>query len=345
MGTRLLIGIVVFVAAISRLSSASAQEQNQELIQLRQQLAVHYLEPAPHMALAKFLWAHGDRLQAFYLLENARRNRFPQPEFDRAFAQTFGTPSTRDGAGLPVFNGAIKLQEMGNIKEAEQEFVRAAELSLRSVHIQSWVARFLYKVSHNDERALHYYLNAYFLDPHAYESEFVESRIRTINYEAADVRYRWLAQTGVSVTTILQDTNPTVVVLALQDVANHWSATHLGAVLKCMEHDDEVVRWLATTAISKNVDRSFDPTLRMLLRDDDLRKRGLAAYIAARLWKEESFPFLRQMLGEPAQLLRFDALSALAMEGGAEGRRIVREHRRHESHPELLRLIEKTSPR
>jgi HEAT repeat protein len=112
-----------------------------------------------------------------------------------------------------------------------------------------------------------------------------------------------------------------------------------------MDHDDEQVRWLAVAAISKNVSRSFDDTLKMMLRDEDLRKRGLAAYIAAHLWKHESYPILQQMLREPAQLLRFDAISALAIDDSSAARRIVREHRRHESHPTLLELIDKVPAR
>jgi HEAT repeat protein len=100
------------------------------------------------------------------------------------------------------------------------------------------------------------------------------------------------------------------------------------------------VRWQATEAIKQNVDRSFDPVLRELLRDSDLRKRGLAAYIAARLWKRESFTVLREMLSEQSQLLRFDAISALVIEGGDEGRQIVFAHLPREQNPRLKQMIE-----
>jgi hypothetical protein len=50
---------------------------------------------------------------------------------------------------------------------------------------------------------------------------------------------------------------------------------------------------------------------------------------------------LSDLLREPAQLLRFDAISALAIDDSSAARRIVREHRRSESHPTLLELIDK----
>jgi hypothetical protein len=107
-----------------------------------------------------------------------------------------------------------------------------------------------------------------------------------------------------------------------------------------MGHDDEEVRWLATEAIKVHADRSFDEQLRGLLQERDLRKRGLAAYVAVHLWKQESFETMRNMLREEAQLLRYDALSALMIEGGNEGRRIVVEHRASESNPTLQKLID-----
>lgn len=334
--------VVVAMAAVH--STAFSQTSNQELAQLRHDLALNFLEPPPHMALAKYLRARGDRLQAFYVLESARRNRFPRAQFDAAFARAFGTPARND-AGLALFNRGIQLQQAGSLKEAEEAFVKAAELSPTSVHIQSWVGRFLHKVRRKDQAALDYYLNAYLLNPHAYETEFVESRIRSINYEVASSRYRWLYQTGVPLTQILQDPNPTVVVAALDALSRAWSPESLEPVLKSLEHEDEYVRWQAMELISKNVDRAFDPKLRQLLKSDDLRVRGMAAYMAVRLWKQESFPVLRQMLLEPAQLLRFDAISALAMDGGAEGRRILFDYRGRERHPVLLDLIDKARQR
>lgn len=340
-----LIAAITLAAIAVTTTSVTAQIDNTELAQLRLRLALQYLEPDPHIALAKYFWARGDRLQAFYLLEYARRARFPAKQFDLTFAKGFGGPPGQDQKGLAVFNKGTELQRAGNLKEAEEHFIRAAELAPRSVHVQSWVGRFFFKVKRNDQRALNYYLNAYFLDPHAYESEFVESRIRSINYETANVRHRWLVTNNTPLAQILADPNPTVVVLALEPLADSWSPGYLKPVLNCMEHDDEQVRWLAATAISKNVDRSFDGTLKLMLNDVDLRKRGLAAYIVAHVWKQESYPILKQMLREKAQLLRFDALSALAIDDSSAARRILREHRRYESHPTLLGLIDKVPAR
>jgi tetratricopeptide (TPR) repeat protein len=334
--------LFVALAFVMSAEAHAMQAENPQLIQLRHQLALHYLEPAPHMALAKYYWEKGDRLQAFYLLEYARRGRFPETEFNQAFQASFGGDRLMDKGkrGEAFFTQGIDLQREGKLKEAEELFEKAAELAPNSAHIQTWVGRFFFKVKKDNGRALPYYLNAYFLDPHAYESEFVESRIQRINGEAAEMRYRQLTRSGVPLVKILDEPDPTVVHLALSQISEQWQAAYLKPVLDRMGHDDEGVRWLATEAIMKNVGRTFDATLQALLRDSDLRKRGLAAYLAVHLWKQGSFDALRGMLREEAQLLRFDALSALMLEGGDEGRQIVLEHRRHESNPTLKRLID-----
>lgn len=364
--TKYFLLIVLFVASTQ---SVISQTENAQLIQLRQQIALNYLKPLPHLALAKYYWQKGDRLQAFYISEYARRARFPEPVFDQAFQVSFGgatqsggkpvggtwlddskqsvemTQLGDDKQAAEIFDKAAELQKQGKLKQAEEMFVKAAELAPGSVGVQSWVGRFFYKVKADNDRALHYYLNAYFLDPHAYETEFVESRIRKINWGAAAAKYNQLIKSGIQPTRILNEPNPTVVVMTLEQMTVRWKPAYLKAVLDCMKHDDETVRWQATAAIMKNVNRSFDETLQVLLQDNDLRRRGLAAYIAAHLWKQDSFPFLRTMLREEGQLLRFDVISALIEEGGEEGLKIILEHRQSEADPDLKQMIDKSLKR
>ena len=439
-------------------TQCTAPDQGQSLSQLRTEYAMRFLEPGPHMELAKYFRDKGNRIQAFYILETARRGRFEEDEFNKAFAlafkgskspdysqaaeaallkdhardpnaidtivkladiyvsredwaqaknyiskairlqpedfentwalaEVFRREDKRDGAdrllqeyahkypetldgyrlriaevsekepdkaksliseaikkfpqeGGFVFDLGAIFQREGKLREAEDHFVRAAEKSPDSVHIQAWVGRFFYKVIKDDRRAQNYYLNAYLLDPHAYESEFVESRIPKTNAVVAKADYDQQRKNGVPLTKMLEDPNPGVVYSALDDMSEKWDPTYLKTLIDVMGHDDGGVRWYATQMIKEKVDRSFDETLKALLKDKDLRKRGLAAYIAVHLWKQESFGIMRDMLKEESQLLRFDAISALIMEGGAEGRAIVVEHLSRETHPKLKKLIE-----
>ncbi|MEP6707833.1 MAG: HEAT repeat domain-containing protein [Pyrinomonadaceae bacterium] len=368
---------IIFVALVFFLPVARAQTVT--LDQLRHDLARRYLEPAPHMALARFYFDKGDRLQAFYILEAVRRGRFEESIFNQAFLASFGQlpVANNEKADPPLLKqyqervealfekepvrakavvaGALAkfpldgqlhfllgvlVQREGKLREAEAQLVKAAELAPRSAYIQAWVGRFFFKVRKDNQRALPYYLNAYFLDPHAYESEFVESRIRSINWDAALARMDQLLKNGTPLMEVARDQNPTVAVQAVSRAAEEWRPEYLSKMIALMEHDDEEVRWLATEAIKNHADRSFDEQLKALLQEKDLRKRGLAAYIAVHLWKQESFPIMRDMLREEAQLLRFDAISALMLEGGPEARRLVLQHRPDETDPTLRRMID-----
>ena len=444
----LLMGLLVLL-------SLGTMAQDGPLQQLRVDFAMRFLDPAPHMGLAKYYLDHGNRLQAFNILETARRSRFEEPVFNQAFQLTFhnfdyGSSAeesllkklavdpqsaevifkladlyiARDdltkakpylSAGIKfhpddfkftsglaeifriegnrqeaerlikdyvhrypesetafsirikelietdparakllatearvkfpqsgelAFDLAIILQREGKLAEAEQFFVKAAELATDSADIQAWTGRFFFKVRNNKPRALDFYLNAYFLDPHAYETEFAESRIRNLSSEFAKAEVEKQTKNGTPLEKLLGDSNPEIVGIALDQMAASWRLSYLEAVLKCLEHDDEGVRWLATEAIKNNVDRAFDAKLKALLTDNDLRKRGLAAYLAVHLWKRESFPLIKMMLTDESELLRFDAVSALMLAGGAEGRRIAFDHAANERNPRLKKLIE-----
>ena len=172
-----------------------------------------------------------------------------------------------------------------------------------------------------------YYLNAYFLSPHAYETEFVESRIRNIYFAQAELNFQNQVKAKKPLIEMLNDPNPNIVVMTLEQMNEKWKPENVDLLTTLMGHEDGEVRWEATQLLKKNVDSSFDPKLRALLKDSDLRKRGLAAYIAVHRWKDASFQFI-------------DELPALVLEGGESGKRHALERAARETHPTLKKLLE-----
>jgi tetratricopeptide (TPR) repeat protein len=444
-----LLPLLVLIAA-----SGNGRSQAQpDLARLQNDLAVRYFEAAPHMALTKYYLSRGDRREAFFVLETARRGILEEAVFDRAFQvefEGFDTSKTaeekllsqlrqqphsadlqfrladiyisrsdyekatdlldpalkehpedyRFTAGLAgildiqgktaeakrlvadytrkypesaeayeiradslhktsprsaqsllekavakypdngdlIFKLGLTLQEAGNLDKAEAAFVKAAALAPKSVTIQSWVGRFFFKVRKDEARALPYYLNAYFLSPHAYETEYVESRIRNIYFAQAQASFQNLRTKPL--TDLLNDQNPQIVALALEQMEKTWKPVYLDPVTALLGHEDQGVRWDATQLLKNKADASFDPTLRALLKDNDLRKRGLAAYIAVYRWKDASFQLMDELLADNAELLRYDALSALILEGGAAGKQHALAHASREKHPMLRKLLE-----
>lgn len=453
--SRLLLLLSLMLMACSK---HDAQTLSPNLAELQRAYAMRYLEPEPHMALAKYYFDHGNRIEAFFTLEAARRARFEEKIFDPAFYRAFDgfdnskaaearqlaeyarnpdSIETIDGladiyisrddwlnakryllaairrkpedyrftGGLAMVLGrqgkqqeadqlekeylrkfpdspdgyAIRAEELTKTKpfearvllaealkrypddgrlmfdlgivyqgedyqKAEEAFVKAAELAPKSELVQSWVGRFFFKVKPDNRRALEYYLNAYFLNPHAYETEFVESRIQKIIFQLGSEKFEQQTKTGVPLLNMLNDRNPTLVSLALEQMSEKWLSAYEGSVVQLMGHDDPGLRWEATQVLKMKVDGSFDAQLKALLKDIDLRKRGLAAYIAVYRWKDGSFPIMKSLLTDESQLVRFDAISALMIDGGLAGRKLALAHAARESNVTLKKLIKTPDP-
>lgn len=223
------------------------------------------------------------------------------------------------------FNRARLLHRAGDLAGATAEYVRAAGLDPRSALIQGWTARFFLKAREDEEKALEYYLNAYFLDPHFYDTEYAESRVRGLAYRRGAARFAVALEDGKSAVELLQHEDPVVAGFALQEVSEHWTAGALPRLIALLAHDDDSLRYGSADVIALNVDAGFDEQLGALLQSPDLRVRSAAAYIAGARWKEKVVPIMISWLEHPVDLLRYDAVSVLFQSGGAAGEKAVRD--------------------
>jgi hypothetical protein len=309
---------------------------------LRNQFAVNYLKPEAHFALAQYFLDKNDKIQAFYILEYARRYRFSTEEYDAAYVKFFGDFSAEpDVKAKEAFEKGYELLKTNKYDEAEQMLVKSANLAPKSFFIQAWVGRFFHKVRENNERALPYYFDAYFLYPHAYETEYVESRIRNITFADANDRFEELLKSGKSLPEISMNSNPLIVSIAVERMGKQWKKEYAKPVSEVMNIDESGVRWLAFTTLYKNAGESFDAILSGLLNEKDLRKKGFAAYPIAENPTQENLTILKIMLKDKAELIRFDALSALALSGGKTGLEILKAHRKIETNAILKQLIDR----
>ena len=322
-------------------TAAFAQTADAKLLELRRQFAVNYLNPEAHFALARYFIEKDDKLQAFYIMEYARRYRFPEEKFDAAFVKFFGDNSPEpDDKAKQAFKKAYEFLEQNKLAEAERSFVAAANLAPKSAFIQAWVGRFFLKAKKDDAQALKYYYNAYFLDPHAYDTEFAESRITNIEIDAAALRFAELVKSGKPLPALSADANPLIAGRALEQMAKQWKKEYLKPVWKSLENDDSGVRWLALETLMKNAGAESDALIAELANSADLRTRAFTAYALVEFQKEKSFERLKKMLSDKAELIRFDAVSALVLKGGPPGLEVVRAHRKSEPNPFLQELID-----
>jgi tetratricopeptide (TPR) repeat protein len=456
MRTLVLFTVLLLLVGISA-TAGQVPAVDPELVRLRHEWAMKFFEPGPHMELAKYFRKKGNLIQAFYILESARRTRFDQKTFDRAFLLHFGGFAPLDNSpkeeekyvellkaspndvkllshladiyisradykraepllrsayekdsqnydmllGLDelyrrletpekgaklieeylrkypnsagdyylrlsrieknredarkllsealkkypeegyfwLYSGQLAMQSK-NLDEAETNFVKAAELDKSSKSFQAAAASF-FRVERKDlNRALGYYLNVYFLDPHAHFDGFAEAKVSSLNYENSKSKVEKAVSEGKKLESLFNDTNPMIVAIALSKLAENWDSSKTQIVLSLMRHDDVQIRWSAMLILIEKEGRKLDATIKTLLLDSDFRVRGLAAYMAVKLWKDESFPVMKSFLQESADVLRFDAVSALLMFGGATGKQIVKDHRSEESSEYLRKLID-----
>lgn len=437
--------------------SVNLNAQDAQLLKLRNDLAMRYFEPDPHMKLARYFHDRGNKLLAFYILESARRTRFEQEVFDAAFQKhfigdSFDNSSEAEAALMRqsaqkqddvkvltkladvyvsrndwkqaelYFEKAIKLQpdnetavlalaevlrrsgneakaesflktfaakfpdskaafkaniafamqsnqpetrrlldvainrypddgyfcfllanlllEQRKATEAEAYFVKAASLTPDNPTVQGWTGRYFLKSRQQPEKALAYYLNAYFLDPHFYDSEHAEYRISKINGDLSEASFAQQRAAKVSLESLARSENPAVAGQAMNVIMENWKPSYVGLMVELMSHDDPNIRAIAAEALKLKTGKEFDGQLNALLADSDLRKRGLAAYIAVHHRGQNSFSLMRQWLKDDAQLIRFDAVSALLIDGGEAGKRIALAHRNEENHPWLRSLLD-----
>ena len=449
---------ISLILTFAHLCIAQGSSVDPDLTRIRHEWAMRYMHPGPHMELAKYYRDRGNPIQAFYILENARRYRFDQKQFDDAFLHYFGgfapldnsktaetdylgrvkaspkdpkilshladiyisraeysvgepylrrsfeitpdnfgtlmglvelyerleTPSK--GAALldkyersyPNSSGSYRIR-LGRVlgerspvarelvaeglrrfpddgyfwyakgylamhdKDldlAETSFVKAAQLDTNSQKFNAAAASF-FRVERKDlKRAIDYYLKVYFLDPHAHFDGFAEAKVSNLNSDLSREYVSKFIASGKKAQDLLADPNPLVILAALSWISQNWNDSMIEPLLSLTRHDDVAVRYSISQILVPKVGRKLDEKLKELLNDADLRVRGVAIYMVAELWKDKSFPTMQKQLREEAQLLRYDAYSALVMYGGADGRKIVQQTLRSEKDPELRKVVE-----
>jgi tetratricopeptide (TPR) repeat protein len=231
------------------------------------------------------------------------------------------------------------MQKENNLFEAEKYYVKGASYEKNNANIPAYVGKFYHRILKNPEKALDYYLRAYFIDPHAYDGEYAESRVRSLAWGVAENEVERKIKNNTTLELLAKNQNPVIAGMALTKIGEAWDKKYINVLMDLMGHDDPNNRAEAMELLKNNTGKEFDEQLKILLKDSDLRKRGLAAYIAVHHWKKESHELMQKWLNEDAQLIRFDAISALIIDGGVEGKKIVKSHRTKETNPWLKKLI------
>jgi len=202
---------------------------------------------------------------------------------------------------------------------------KAVELAPRNASAAGTLGRFFLKIKHDKQAALDQYLDTYFLAPHYYDGEYAEFRLRTLLRERTEDHYAYLRAEKSHAGELVKGQDAFVTTMALAELADDWRAEYTDDVVALLAHPSQSVRWAATQALGRHVDESFDARLEELLKDPHPYRRGCAAYIAAMRWKDKCVEVLRPLLSDPAQLVVYDAASALMLSELPDARKVVGE--------------------
>jgi HEAT repeat protein len=131
---------------------------------------------------------------------------------------------------------------------------------------------------------------------------------------------------GADIPLGLRSLAPVVEETLLNAAETDWSADSMDKVLKIMGSDDEENRWNAMRLAAGHLNEISDERLAQLLEDPDVRKRGMAGYLAVLRGHDKAVLLMKKWLEDPVELIRYDAISALMLYGDAADRKIVEEY-------------------
>jgi tetratricopeptide (TPR) repeat protein len=233
-----------------------------------------------------------------------------------------------DDALLHLDLGMV-LERMHDLVGAQREFERAAALGGQFAAIQDSVAGFFWETKKDPRRALEYYLNAYFLDVDFHLTMTMEGHMVNIAREAASLLAAEIRENdanGTDNSATLDSLSPLLETVRLDLAKTNWDSNSMDTVLEVMGSDVEANRWGAMLLSAAHLNELSDDRLSKMLEDPDLRKRGMAGYLAVQRWHKKALPVMKRWLRDSAELIRFDAMSALVLYGDVAGRKMVEEY-------------------
>ena len=223
-----------------------------------------------------------------------------------------------DSPDLRAAFGMLLLSE-GKSNEADAEFRRVAELDPESAERQGNVGGYFLKTRERPGDAFPYYLNAYFLDPHYYDWEYAESRIRKISYEQGEQTFGNFRKKHRSLAEIAALDDPVILGMVLDEMKEHWSDDYVTPLARLLRSDDPNLRANATDALMKHPSKQVTALEAKLEKDDDLRVHSTVLYLIPGADQSHAVARLKAYLSDPADLIRFDAASTLIEQCGPEG--------------------------
>ena len=322
----------------AEVASASARGK------LRNDTAIRYTVPEPHLKLARYHYDVGNRLQGFYIAEKARR-MFGDEEFTPAFHEvaalrldystiTNKTELTQYCREHPnsVEARLLAVDKVLRERPKAEESVQALEKILaefpQHVGPKAMAAWYFLKTKRDYERALALYLDLYFFDPHHYDGEYAEFRIKQIVSDQKQSWWKVRNKSGARLEDwVSKEMNPRVLDNFIQESRANWKAALVPVMMALLDNDDPDIQSGALHTLLAHPRDVPEVEIVGMLKGEDLIKRGMSAFLVVKCLTEIEYPMLQDNLESSIELVQIDTIQALAGMGGVEGLRFLKTHR------------------
>lgn len=315
-----------------------------ERLRLRNETATHYTRPEAHLKLARYHYEAGNKIQAFYIAEFARR-MFGDEEFTPAFHKVAALKLTNSYA----VTNAVELSQYSHdhpdslearllaldrlLKDRPRGKVAARSVEAlladfpRHVAPKAAAARYFLKVNRDEQRALGLYLDLYFYDPHYYDGEYAEFRIKEIASAHKESWWKVRNRSGLPLRQwVAKEKNPRVLDGFLKESRDRWDASLVPVMFTMFENDDPAIQAGALHVLLEHPREVPREAILRMLKGDDLVQRAIAAFLVVKCLTPDEFPVLQDNLQSGIELIQIDTMQALARMGGPGGLKYLKGH-------------------
>ena len=312
------------------------------LLQLRENVAMNYMQPEPHLALARYHFQQGNKIQAFYIAENTRQS-FGDVKFDQAFSKVARVPLIVEPklAGEDELRNYIKenpdslTAHWEKAIEDKKDPVKSLESFIlkypNHLHPKTMLALYYSKEKFKQMAAARLLIDAYFSNPHLYLSfDYVEKRIKNITSRN---KSRWLIQerskNNDDLSIIRSTNNPRVIDLIIDEARKSWKDEYFELMIEAMKNDDPVVqsRALHTILANPSTIKAKREQVIQMLSDKRATTRAMASFLVVKGLGESDFHLLKNNLSSKSELILIDVIQALAGMGGIPGKTFLIENK------------------
>jgi hypothetical protein len=240
------------------------------------------------------------------------------------------------GNKVQAFYIAEYAREMFGDEQFTPAFQKVARVTLKDPRVPSP------KDKLDEDKALSSYIDLYFSDPHYYDGEYAEFRIKTITSSRKQAWWEGRKKDGIPLEQLIaEEKNPRVLDVVVTRARERWEPSMVPAMFSMLGNDDPSLQSQALhmlLAHSNDVTGTKAEEIKGMLKGEDLVKRAMAALLLVKCFGPAEYPLLKEGLDSGIELVQVDTIQALSQIAGQEGRAYLRSNRPAKASPKVMTM-------